>query len=108
MRVITISHGAAPPQGLQQLEDLGCRVISKGSTGDTFCAVLSFPSTDHRLTPRQVEILQMTAEGISVTRIAEKLRVSRKTVERHLRHARQRLAVSNDVQLGVVIERLGL
>jgi len=108
MRVITISHGAAPPKGLKQLEEIGCRVISKGSTGDTFCAMLSFPSTDHRLTPRQVEVLQMMAEGLSVAQVAEQLHVSRKTVERHLRHTRQRLSVSNDVQLGVVIERLGL
>ena len=108
MHVITISHGSASPKALEQLEKAGCRVITKAAAGDTFFAVLACLEPDHGLTPRQVEVLRLAAQGLSVVKTAEKLNISRKTVERHMRHIRLRLKVTSDVQLGVVVERLGL
>jgi DNA-binding NarL/FixJ family response regulator len=105
MRIFTISRA---PIAVDRLEEAGCRLLGKASAGDTFFAVLACMGADHGLTPRQMEVLQLTAAGLTVADVARKLHVSRKTIERHLRHCRERLSVTNDVQLGAVAERLGL
>jgi len=46
-----------------------------------------------RLTPRQREILQMIAEGMTSRRIAEELKVHIKTVESHRMHLMKRLGI---------------
>jgi len=108
MRVVTISHGPETAGQLRRLERAGCRLIAKTSAADTFFAVFTCFDPDQRLTPRQMEVLRLAAEGLSVDEVAHKLRVSRKMIERRLRHCRRRLSAANDVQLGAVAERLGL
>jgi len=105
MRLIAISRAAIPAE---RLEQAGCRVIGKAAAGDTFFAVLTCLDPAHGLTPRQMEVLRLTASGLTVSEVGRTLRVSRKTIERHLRHCRQRLSAANDVQLGAVAERMGL
>ena len=43
------------------------------------------------LTPRQREIVELVADGLSNVEIAERLYISRRTVESHLEHVKQRL-----------------
>jgi DNA-binding CsgD family transcriptional regulator len=105
MQLVTISRAPIPAE---QLERGGCRLIGKASAADTFFAVLTCRGADLGLTPRQMEVLRLTIGGLTVAEVAHKLDVSRKTVERHLRHCRQRLSAVNDVQLGAVAERWGL
>jgi DNA-binding NarL/FixJ family response regulator len=105
MRVFTISRA---PISAERLEEAGCRLVGKASTANTFFAVMECLEADHGLTARQIEVLQLTAGGLTVAEAARKLHVSRKTIERHLRHCRERLSVTNDIQLGAVAERLGL
>jgi DNA-binding CsgD family transcriptional regulator len=105
MRVVAISGG---PLSAERLEKAGCHLVSRASAAGTFFAVLTYLDRDHGLTPRQREVLRLTASGLTAAEVAHKLQLSRKTVERHLRHCRERLSVTNDVQLGVVTERLGL
>jgi len=105
MRLIAISRAPIPAE---RLEKADCRVIGKATAGDTFFAVLTCLDTAHGLTPRQLEVLRLTAGGLTVSEVGRTLHVSRKTVERHLRHCRQRLSAANDVQLGAVAERMGL
>jgi DNA-binding NarL/FixJ family response regulator len=105
MRIFTISRA---PISVDRLEEAGCRLLGRASAGDTFFAVLTCLDADHGLTPRQMEVLRLAASGLTVAEVARKLHVSRKTIERHLRHCRERLSVANDVQLGAVAERLGL
>jgi DNA-binding CsgD family transcriptional regulator len=50
------------------------------------------------LTARQVEILGLVAEGLSSKEIGERLYISKRTVEYHLREAYDRLGASNRVQ----------
>ena len=108
MQVVAISRGPTSAKQLKRLEEAGCRLIAKTLAEDTMLALMTWFESDHGLTPRQLEVLQHTAKGLPLSEIADKLGVSRKTVERHLRHCRQRLSAANDVQLGVVAERLGL
>ena len=54
---------------------------------------LSLPSPDHRnlLTPRQREVLNGVADGLSTQELARKMGLSVGTIEKHLRLARQAL-----------------
>jgi len=52
-----------------------------------------------RLTPREREILQLVAEGHSSPAIAERLRVSLKTVEKHRSSLMAKLGVHNAAEL---------
>jgi DNA-binding CsgD family transcriptional regulator len=49
------------------------------------------PGVDDPLTPRQREIVELVAHGLSNVEIAERLYISRRTVESHLEHVKQRL-----------------
>jgi DNA-binding CsgD family transcriptional regulator len=60
------------------------------------------------ITARQVEILQLAAEGLSVDEIAARLVVSRSTVKTHLEHAYERLGVSGRVAAVAEAMRRGL
>jgi DNA-binding NarL/FixJ family response regulator len=60
------------------------------------------------LTPRQVEILQLIAEGHATRAIAERLHISVKTVETHRAQIMERLGVSDVPSLVRVAIRSGL
>lgn len=60
------------------------------------------------LTPRQVEILQLIADGSSTTEIAEHLHLSTTTVRNHIAHLMAKLEVHTRVQAVVAATRLGL
>ncbi len=52
-----------------------------------------------KLTPRQQEILSMVWDGFTTAEIAERLKVSARTVEVHRFHMMKKLRVSNLAQL---------
>ena len=61
------------------------------------------------LTPREREILQQLAVGISATEeLAERLFISQKTVKNHLASIFQKLAVSDRTQAAIEAIRLGI
>jgi DNA-binding NarL/FixJ family response regulator len=51
------------------------------------------------ITPRELEILEQIAAGLSNREIAERLFVTERTVETHLRHVFQKLDISSRLQL---------
>lgn len=60
------------------------------------------------LTPSEVEVVRLVAEGLSNPAIAQRLFVSRHTVETHLRHVFAKLGVSSRTELAVeAAPRLG-
>jgi DNA-binding NarL/FixJ family response regulator len=60
------------------------------------------------LTPRQKEILQLIAEGMTTKVIAKRLGISTKTVEWHRAHLMQRLGIHDVVSLVRYAIRVGL
>jgi PAS domain S-box-containing protein len=61
-----------------------------------------------RVTPRQREILDLIASGMSTTEVASELRLSRETVRNHLRNASRELRAHNRVEAIAAAHRLGL
>jgi PAS domain S-box-containing protein len=54
--------------------------------------------TSPELSPRQREVIELVAEGLTSTEIAERLGVSPETVRTHLRNARLKLGASTKAQ----------
>ena len=59
----------------------------------------SSPRRYRFLTDRQKKILKLTAEGYTGEKIGEELGLSRRTIEKHRREMRERLGLSNVVEL---------
>lgn len=53
--------------------------------------------TTEGLTPRELEIMQMTADGFSYNEIAEKLSIATSTVKKHMTNVFQKLQVKNKI-----------
>jgi DNA-binding CsgD family transcriptional regulator len=60
------------------------------------------------LTPRQVDVLALLAEGLSNAGIAERLTLSTKTVDHHVSAVLTKLGVANRAQAVLAAHRLGL
>jgi PAS domain S-box-containing protein len=61
-----------------------------------------------RLTPRQREVLELVAAGLSTSEIAKKLTLSTETVRNHLRSVFRELKVHNRPEAIAAARRLGL
>lgn len=63
---------------------------------------------DPRLTPRQREILELIASGLSTAEVARELTLSPETVRNHLRNASRELRAHTRVEAIATAQRLGL
>jgi PAS domain S-box-containing protein len=66
------------------------------------------PTADPRLTPRQREILDLIASGLSTADVARELTLSPETVRNHLRNASRELHAHTRVEAIAAAHRLGL
>ncbi|MGC4111098.1 MAG: HD domain-containing phosphohydrolase [Nocardioides sp.] len=60
------------------------------------------------LTTREVEVLRLLARGMSNRQIAERLTISRRTVDNHVDHVYSKLGVSNRARASLLAVRYGL
>lgn len=56
-----------------------------------------------KLTPRERQVLELTATGITNGETAERLRITVHAVKFHLAHVYQKLQVTNRVQASVIL-----
>jgi len=60
------------------------------------------------LTPRELEVLKLVAEGLANEEIAEKLDVNVETVKHHVKHILSKIGVEQRVQAALWAVRLGI
>ena len=60
------------------------------------------------LSPRELEVVTLIAEGLTSEEIAEKLYISKKTVDRHRANMLEKLGMRNRVELTRYAIRRGL
>jgi DNA-binding NarL/FixJ family response regulator len=76
--------------------------------GPAIAAALAARESLERLSPRQLEVLGLVAEGLTTRQIARRLKLSAKTVETHRGEIMKRLGIHDVVGLVRLAVRLGL
>ena len=94
------AHPIHPLDGLQRaLHEIGCEI-------GHFLSRRRGELTPTRMTPRELEVLQLAADGHSAEAIGSQLHVSGSTVKRHFERAYTRLGVSDrSAAVGEAIRR---
>jgi DNA-binding CsgD family transcriptional regulator/tetratricopeptide (TPR) repeat protein len=104
-------------QALDELRDLGAsaavavvarRLRERGARGLPRGPRASTLDNPAGLTARELEVLQLVAEGLRNAQIAERLVVSRRTVDHHVSTILRKLDVRTRAQAGAEAARLGL
>lgn len=89
-----------------------CRTVMRGETfppvGRGSGGVSREDAEEDPLTPREVEVVKLIAEGCSGREIAEALVISEKTVERHRANVLRKLELRGSVELTRYAVRRGL
>lgn len=95
VRVVARGEALLAPSVTQRLLELRARSL----------APLRSPSRDGvlaALTPRELDVLQLVARGLSNAEVAERLRIAPSSVKTHVGHLLSKLGVTDRVQLVVL------
>ena len=65
-------------------------------------------ASDVRLTPRELSVLTLVADGLTAAAVARRLVVAERTVHKHLERAYAKLGVSDRVSAVLRAQRLGI
>lgn len=100
-------------QALGELERLGARPAAAAVAQRLRALVARGPrpstaSNPANLTAREVEVLELVAEGLRNADIAERLVVSQRTVDHHVSSILRKLGARSRAEAGVIAVRLGL
>jgi non-specific serine/threonine protein kinase len=70
-------------------------------------APASRPATDrpHGLTPREIQVSELIAEGLTSDEIGRRLGIARRTAEAHAEHIMTKLGVRSRAQVAAWVER---
>jgi two-component system nitrate/nitrite response regulator NarL len=84
------------------------RLLQEIRNGATTRIASTEPSEEPSVTPRELEILQLVAEGMSNKEIGKRLWITEGTVKNHVHNALEKLHMKNRIQAAAYIVRQGL
>jgi two-component system nitrate/nitrite response regulator NarL len=84
------------------------RLLQEIRNGVTTRSASTEPSEEPSVTPRELEILQLVAEGMSNKEIGKRLWITEGTVKNHVHNALEKLHMKNRIQAAAYIVRQGL
>jgi two-component system nitrate/nitrite response regulator NarL len=84
------------------------RLLQEIRNGATTRGASTEPSEEPSVTPRELEILQLVAEGMSNKEIGKRLWITEGTVKNHVHNALEKLHMKNRIQAAAYIVRQGL
>jgi DNA-binding CsgD family transcriptional regulator len=85
--------------GARPLADRARSQLRKLGARPTPARAGSAPATPGSLSPRELEVAQLVADGLANTEIAQRLFISPRTVTTHLQHVYERLGISSRTAL---------
>jgi two-component system NarL family response regulator len=97
-----VMHGESPLSGA-----IAAKMLSEFA-GQKSQEELPLAARVEPLTDREINILQLVAEGLSNADIGEQLFLGEQTIKKHLHHVLQKLHLNNRVQAAVYAIRQGL
>ncbi len=89
LKVLVLSAGAAPPSMAELVDAVRCSPVVEPPAA----------SAGPRLTGRETEVLRLVATGLTSRQVANRLVLSRRTVENHLQRVMAKLQLHNRVEL---------
>jgi two-component system nitrate/nitrite response regulator NarL len=84
------------------------RLLEEIRSGATTRSSSGTPAEEPSITPRELEILQLVAEGMSNREIGKRLYITEGTVKNHVHNALEKLHMKNRIQAAAYITRQGL
>jgi NarL family two-component system response regulator LiaR len=93
-----LSKAATPDEVVAAVEKVCAGEIVRGSSSSTKRQMTQWPGQTHGLTPRESEVLALTATGMTTEEVAETLYLSLNSVRTHLRAAYARAGVTDRAQ----------
>ncbi len=84
------------------------RLLQEIRDGGTTRGASPPPTDEPSVTPRELEILQLVAEGMSNKEIGKRLWITEGTVKNHVHNALEKLHMKNRIQAAAYIVRQGL
>ena len=84
------------------------RLLEEIRSGATKRGSSPTPTEEPSITPRELEILQLVAEGMSNKEIGKRLYITEGTVKNHVHNALEKLHMKNRIQAAAYITRQGL
>jgi two-component system, NarL family, response regulator LiaR len=88
--------------------DKPANAAGNGGSNPTGTRTRTRERTNTRLSPREIEVLRLVAQGLSNQKIADQLELGLETVKTHMRHIMEKLTVSDRTEAAVKAMREGL
>jgi non-specific serine/threonine protein kinase len=96
-----------PPPELDELRRLGFAGAVGHALGEAVAQDRPAPAAAGTLTPRELEVGRLVAEGLSDREIAARLVIAQRTAETHVQHILRKLGARSRAQIAAWVAREG-
>jgi DNA-binding NarL/FixJ family response regulator len=108
------AHGCLPSEATPAQVSRAVRQVAEGEVAAApwltalGASTISTPDAPRPLTPRELEVMALLAQGHGNKGIARRLGIKEQTVKNHMARVMSKMGLSNRVQVGVLASRYGL